>query len=34
MARYEALSLTVRAIAFERCVDAFAFWIVGFEERR
>ena len=29
MARYETFALTVRAVAFERRVDAFAFWIVG-----
>ena len=34
MARYQAFALAVRAVAFERRVDAFAFWIVGFEEGR
>jgi hypothetical protein len=34
MARYEAFAFTVRAVAFERRVDAFAFWIVGFEKGR
>jgi hypothetical protein len=34
MARYETFALAVRAIAFERRVKAFTFWIVGFEERR
>ena len=29
MARYEAFALAVRAVAFERRVDAFAAWIVG-----
>jgi hypothetical protein len=34
MARYEAFALAVRAVALERCVDAFAFSIVGFEKGR
>lgn len=34
MARNEAFALAVRAVTFERRIDAFAFWIVDFEERR